>query len=88
MKIASSHLEEIRALLVEQSAALDSETKSANAATDAREKRSATVRGLRAGFDVVAASFAQDSELSKAQVESLPAACHQVLGFSPAEPAA
>lgn len=90
MKIASSHLEAIRTLLVEQSAALDTESKTAKAANDQREKRSAAVRGLQAGFDVAAAAFAQDTELSTSQLDALPAEVQKVLGYEKpaAKPAA
>ncbi|HXC43726.1 MAG TPA: hypothetical protein VNY51_09425 [Candidatus Dormibacteraeota bacterium] len=89
MKVSSSHLEELRTLLVEQTAALDSETKAAKVATDARDERAAAVRGLQAGFDICAASFAQDSEVTTNQLNDLPAEVQKVLGYTKAaKPAA
>jgi hypothetical protein len=83
MKIASSHLEAIRLQLLEQSTALDSETKTAKAAADQRDKRTAAVRALNGAFDVCAASFAQDTELSASQLNDMPAEVQQALGYKP-----
>jgi hypothetical protein len=84
MKIQSQHLEELRTLLVAETATLQAETKTAQAAIAARDERAATVRSLQAGFDIAAASFAQDTEVSTNQLNDLPAEVQRVLGYTKA----
>jgi hypothetical protein len=90
MKTTAQHLEAIRLLLLEQSAAVATASTTAQAATAARDQRSATVKGLHAGFDVCASSFAQDSELSASQLDAMPAEVQKILGYEKpaAKPAA
>jgi hypothetical protein len=38
---------------------------------------------LQGAFDVIAAAFAQDADLSSAQLNALPAAVQAILGFEP-----
>ena len=87
MKVTSGHLEELRVLLLEKNAALDTGSRAAFAAADRRDQLTAELRLLRGGFDILAGAFAQDSELSKSQLYSLPAAAQQLLAYTPAKPA-
>jgi hypothetical protein len=87
MKVASGHLEELRVLLLEKTAALDVATKALKAVADQRDALVGEVRLLQGGFDIFAAAFAQDSELSKPQLDSLPASAQQVLQYTPTKAA-
>lgn len=82
MKITSRHLEEIRLLLLEQSANLDALTKAATTAEEARDQKSATVRSLQAAFDITASAYASDSDLSVGQLDQLPNEAQTILGYA------
>jgi hypothetical protein len=83
MKITSEHLEQVRLALIERSTALSVKQKAAAEAIGARDETSAKVRGLQGAFDICAASYAQDSELSSGQLNDLPTAVQSILGFDP-----
>jgi hypothetical protein len=87
LKITSESLGEVRVALIEQSATLDAQTKSAAEAVAARDKTSATVRSLQGSFDICAQAYASDSELSTGQLEQLPSAVQAILGYTPAKTA-
>ncbi len=80
MKVTSEHLEQVRLTLIEKNAALTAETKAASEAITSRNATSASVRGL---LDIFAASYAQDGELSSAQLNDLPSEAQTILGYAP-----
>jgi hypothetical protein len=86
MKIDSAHLEEIRNLLGAASGALAQQTKEARAAEEERLALDARVRGLQGAFDIAAAAFAGDVELSRSQLAALPPAVQSAIGYQPPEP--
>jgi hypothetical protein len=88
MKIDSAHLEAIRNLLGAASAALAQQSKAARELEEERLALDARVRGLQGAFDICAAAFAGDSELSSAQLAALPAAVQSAVGYVPSAPAA
>ncbi len=89
MKVTAAHLEQIRLLLLEQTATLGEQTKAATTAQEARDQTGAKVRSLQGAFDVAAAGFAQDSDLSAAQLDQLPIDAQTILGYTKtAKPAA
>ncbi len=83
MKITSEHLEQLRLALLEKNAALDSQSKAATEAIALRDTTSAKVRRLQGSFDIFAAAYAQDSELSEGQLASLPAEAQAILDYTP-----
>jgi hypothetical protein len=87
MKITTASLGEVRLALMESSATLAAQEKSAAEVVAAREASRATVRGLQGAFDIAAAAYASDSELSTGQLEQLPPAVQAILGYTPAKTA-
>lgn len=88
MKITSQHLDAVRGLLVAASSKLDDQTKAAKAAVELRDSMSAQARSLQGVFDICASSFAQDTELSSAQLNDLPPAALDAIGYSKPKPVA
>jgi hypothetical protein len=84
MKISSQHLEELRVALLEKNAALDTAGKAAQEAVDRRDQVTGELRLLQGAFDVVAATYAQDGELTTNQTNDLPSAAQQIIGYKPA----
>jgi hypothetical protein len=85
MKITSETLGEVRVALIEANASLAEQEKAATAADGARDAGRATVRGLQGAFDIAAAAYASDAELSTGQLDALPAAVQVILGHVPAK---
>lgn len=83
MKITAEILGQARLALLEQSATQDAQTKAAAEAIAARDTTSAKVRRLQGSFDIFAAAYAQDSELSEGQLASLPAEAQAILDYTP-----
>jgi hypothetical protein len=86
MKITSDHLERIRALLGAASEQLTTQSKAARESEELRLQLDGQVRGLQGAFDVAAATFAADAELSSAQLGALPPAVQSAIGYQPPEP--
>jgi hypothetical protein len=87
VKITSESLGEVRVALIEQSATLAAQEKSAAEAAAARDASRTTVRGLQGAFDIAAAAYASDSELSAGQLDALPPTVQAILGYTPAKTA-
>jgi hypothetical protein len=84
MKVTTDHLEKVRTLLGAASEQLAVQTKAAKEAEEARLATVERVRALQGSFDILAASFASDAELSSAQLAALPAAVQSGIGYVPA----
>jgi hypothetical protein len=90
MKVTTAHLESIRNLLGTAHAALTVATREAREAEEERQQLDGELRSLQAGFDLVAAAFAQDGELEDEQLARLPKVIADALGWvaPPPKPAA
>jgi hypothetical protein len=84
MKITSEHLEQTRLLLLEKGEALNLSTKAAQEAADRRDQITGELRLLQGAFDVLAATYAQDADLTANQGNDLPAAAQAIIGHKPA----
>lgn len=84
MKIETSHLESVRALLVAATERLAAQSKAAKEAEESRLQIDGQVRSLQSAFDVLAAAYAGDVEPSAAQLDGLPQAVKDALGYVPA----
>jgi|HubBroStandDraft_1064217.scaffolds.fasta_scaffold154987_4 hypothetical protein len=82
MKLSSGNLEAVRGLLVKASSQLDDQTKVAKAAEESRAALAARVRSLQGSFDICAAGYAQDIDLSEGQLDALPADVQGALGYT------
>ena len=81
MKVTTSHLDALKGLLTKTSSQLSDQTKVAKAAEDRRLQLDAQSRAMQAAFDIAAAGYAQDTDLSVAQLESIPVVAQQALGY-------
>ncbi len=82
MKITSQHLEQVRVRLLEKNASLDTAFSALSAAATQHDQLTGEVRALQGSFDIFAAAFAQDADLSGHQLDDLPAEAQQVLGYA------
>jgi hypothetical protein len=82
MKISNEHLETVKGLLVKASSQLADQTKVAKAAEESRLALDARVRGLQGAFDICAAGYVQDTDLSESQLNELPAEAQSAIGYS------
>jgi hypothetical protein len=87
VKITTQHLEAVKGFLAKQSEQLAAQTKAAKAAEETRAKLDGEVRLLQGAYDVCAAAFASDAELSPAQIADQPQAVQQALGVAKPGPA-
>ena len=83
MKITTANLDAVRSLLLKSSEQLTTAAKEAAAAEESRMVLDGRVRMLQGAFDICAASYAQDAELSESQLDSLPAAVQNALAYAP-----
>jgi hypothetical protein len=86
MKTSSSTLEMIKGLLLKANEQLNSQRKVATESEALRVKLDGQMRLLQGAYDICAASFAQDTELSDAQMNSLPLDVQKALGYSKNKP--
>jgi hypothetical protein len=78
MKVETQHLAEIRELLVAATEHLVATAAATQEAEHQHLQARMKVQQLQAAFDVAAASFAQGTELSAAQLEQLPSAAREI----------
>lgn len=88
MKISTQHLESIKGLLNKANTQLAADKQAEKAAAETREATAGQVRLLNGAFDVCAAAFAQDQDLSGGQLNDLPVDAQVALGYAKNAPKA
>ena len=87
MKITTANLDAVRTLLLRASEQLAAQSKAAREAEESRLQLDGQARGLQGAFDILAAAYAGDVEPSESQLDSLPAAAQNALGYVKPAPA-
>jgi hypothetical protein len=84
MKISTDHLEKVRTLLTTSTEQLADQAKVSQVATEHKAALDSQTRSLQGAFDICAAAYAQASDLSESQINDLPPAAQEALGYSKA----